>query len=247
MWPIADSNTLESEVEGVYIIGDVYTGPSTVVECIASGRLAVESAIDAVLGPEEEDEHDFSDEEEFSFEESEEMIKAEDAFFSELAEKRGRILSSKAWGDAEFAYTEALRCTECSYICDKCVDVCPNRANVAIDVRNTGFFEDPFQILHLDAFCNECGNCETFCPYDGGPYKEKFTLFNTMEDFTDSTNSGFFSDGQELWVRLDEKTIECEIDGDGLIAADAPLSDEAAAVIETVYTRYSYLLGCVEE
>src|SRR5690554_3146236 len=135
---------------------------------------------------------------------------------------------------------------ECSYVCNKCVDVCPNRANVAIDVRNTGFFEDPFQILHLDAFCNECGNCETFCPYDGGPYRKKFTLFNTKEDFDDSSNSGFWADGPEVLVRMEGRTVACSIDGDGLLAADAPIDDEAAAMIETIYTSYSYLLGYVE-
>ena len=31
--------------------------------------------------------------------------------------------------------------------------------------------------------CNECGNCETFCPYASAPYKDKFTLFNSEADF----------------------------------------------------------------
>ncbi|NMA22974.1 MAG: putative selenate reductase subunit YgfK, partial [Spirochaetales bacterium] len=250
-WPIADDESLESEVDDVYIIGDVYTGPSTIVRCIASGRKAVESAIDKILGPEDEDEHnhddDWDDDEDYSFEESEEIVAAENEFFAELAQKRSKILTSKIFGDAEFARIEAERCMECSYVCNKCVDVCPNRANVAIDVRNTGFFEDPFQILHLDAFCNECGNCETFCPYDGGPYRKKFTLFNTKEDFDDSSNSGFWADGPEVLVRMEGRTVACSIDGDGLLAADAPIDDEAAAMIETIYTSYSYLLGYVEE
>ena len=30
-----------------------------------------------------------------------------------------------------------------------------------------GGFRDEFQIVHIDAFCNECGNCATFCPWEG--------------------------------------------------------------------------------
>jgi len=137
---------------------------------------------------------------------------------------------------------------ECSYICNKCVDVCPNRANVAIDVRNTGVFSDPFQILHLDAYCNECGNCETFCPYDGGPYHNKFTLFSRNDDFENSENSGFFVEDDEILVRLDGKIFHCSLDGDGILTGDEEgITDEVAAIIEEVFTTYSYLLGYVSE
>ncbi len=251
-WPIVDEETLESQVADVFIIGDVQTGPSTVVRCIASGRKAVEAAIDKVLGAEDEayhyhdhDEDEFDDE--FDFEELEGEIAEENEYFDLLADKKSRILVSKKFGQQGFAETEAARCMECSYICNKCVDVCPNRANVAIDVRNTGLFDDPFQILHLDAFCNECGNCETFCPYDGGPYRKKFTLFNTKEDYDTSENSGFYADGPDILVRLDGRQVACSIDGDGLLVADAEISSEVAAMIETVYESYSYLLGYVEE
>ena len=36
--------------------------------------------------------------------------------------------------DAE-ARQEALRCVQCSTICDKCVEVCPNRANYAFTMQ----------------------------------------------------------------------------------------------------------------
>ena len=80
---------------------------------------------------------------------------------------------------------ERVRCLGCGSVCGNCVDVCPNRANqvVMVDGRE--------QILHIDALCNECGNCETFCPYDSAPYKEKFTLFETEKDMDESENPGF--------------------------------------------------------
>ena len=30
-------------------------------------------------------------------------------------------------------------------------------------------------------FCNECGNCDVFCPEDGGPYVEKPRFHGTVE------------------------------------------------------------------
>lgn len=263
-WPITDEETKETQVEDVYAIGDVQSGPSTVVQCIASARGAVEASIDKILGPEDEHEegcgcgHDhgpdeacesYEDDEDFTDEmDNEELTAAENEYFAELAEKKSRILLSKAFDDKKFAETEAKRCMECSYICNKCVDVCPNRANVALDVRNTGVFADPFQILHLDAYCNECGNCETFCPYDGGPYRKKFTLFSRHDDFESSENSGFFVEDDEILVRLDEEIFHCSLDGNGVLTGDKEgITDEVAAMIEEVFTTYSYLLGYVAE
>jgi putative selenate reductase len=288
-WPKTDKETLESEVEGVYAIGDVQSGPSTVVRCIASARTAVEACIDKVLGPLEEDEddddcccghdhgedhecscgHDHDedhecccgddededdecceedDEEELSPEEMEELTDDENAYFALINEKKSQILLSKKVSDKKFAETEAKRCLECSYMCNKCVEVCPNRANVAIDVRNTGVFDNPFQILHLDAYCNECGNCDTFCPWDGGPYRKKFTLFSRMDDFENSTNEGFYSDNGEIVVRFEGKIYNCSMDEDGILVGDQEgITDEVAALIEEVFTSYSYLLGIVED
>ncbi|MEP7191881.1 MAG: putative selenate reductase subunit YgfK, partial [Actinomycetota bacterium] len=76
----------------------------------------------------------------------------------------------------------------CDVICEVCTEVCPNRANVAITVAG---FADPAQIVHLDGLCNECGNCGTFCPHAGLPYKDKITIFWSREGFDDSTNVGF--------------------------------------------------------
>jgi len=51
--------------------------------------------------------------------------------------------------------------------------------------------------------CNECGNCATFCPHGGRPYKDKFTVFSTEEDFKNSENQGvLFRDGEKAGVRI---------------------------------------------
>jgi len=267
-WAAADRDTLMSDIEDVYVIGDASTGPSTVVQCIASGRKAVESAIDRVLsGYEDADEHececsddddcdcthdhehhhDEEEEEELSAQELAELEAAEDAFFSTIRSKKSTLEHSipvKPSIEA-FATRESIRCMECSYICNKCVDVCPNRANVAIDLRDRNdLFENPFQIVHLDAFCNECGNCGTFCPHQGSPYKDKLTLFSLERDFETSTNSGFLVQGEKVTVRengnLSVLSIgEDELEGEGV-------SEEVKAIIHEVVSNHSYLLGSVD-
>lgn len=126
------------------------------------------------------------------------------------------------------------RCLGCAAVCELCADVCPNRANVVIHVPGkTGA-----QILHVDGMCNECGNCAVFCPYEGKPYTDKFTLFWKEEDFHNSENEGFLLlEEGKLLVRLDGQVIQTDADQTAKLGADAE------AVIRTVLKEYSYLLG----
>lgn len=251
-------------VDKLWIIGDTKTGPSTVVRCIASAQEAVDEAIDRVYDDilKEDEEEDKKNctcaegecqceetvEEEVEEDEDEDSIREEeDSFFASIREKKASILLplNKGSKAKDFFEREAKRCLECSYYCNKCTEVCPNRANVMIDLRETGLFEDPFQILHLDAYCNECGNCAAFCPHDGGPYLKKFTLFSRMDDFENSTNSGFYAENDEVTIRLKDKIVKGYIDKDGKLVADVP--ETVKAMIETIFISYSYLLGPVEE
>ena len=259
----ADQNVLDAigvgEEGKVYIIGDTKTGPSTVVRCIASAQSAVDDAIDKVyediLSQDDdkkecdcEGECTCSSQEEEVVEDDEdidEIRSEENDFFASIREKKSSVLLSASKSSKDFLKTEAKRCLECSYYCNKCTEVCPNRANVMLDMRDTGLFDDPFQILHLDAYCNECGNCAAFCPHDGGPYLKKFTLFSRLDDFENSTNSGFYCENDQVKIRLDGKIIDGEIDKDGKLVADVP--EEVKAMVETVFVSYSYLLGPVEE
>jgi putative selenate reductase len=117
------------------------------------------------------------------------------------------------------ARAEAARCLQCSSFCDKCVEVCPNRANYTFlmaPVRWTlpvlaskdGGVEvvgsEPFQvvqarqILHIDDFCNECGNCATFCVHHGKPYTDKPRLFLQEVDFALEDHNAFFIKGSTI-------------------------------------------------
>lgn len=135
------------------------------------------------------------------------------------------------------AAREGDRCLECATVCEFCVDACPNRANVPILVLT----RSRPQILHLDALCTECGTCAALCPYDGAPYREKFTLFDREEDFAASENPGFVMLdflSRRVRVRLGEAVLEVS-----LRHADTPLPPHVQELMETVFTDYPYLLG----
>jgi putative selenate reductase len=89
--------------------------------------------------------------------------------------------------------------------CDKCVPVCPNDANftyvlpkleipvVRLHALEEGGYhreelaplklEEKHQIATYADLCNECGNCDIFCPEDGGPYILKPRFFGSEESF----------------------------------------------------------------
>jgi putative selenate reductase len=103
--------------------------------------------------------------------------------------------------DRDVAAVESGRCLECSLVCLKCVQVCPNRANVAIPMKPEDGARDAYQIVHLDSWCNDCGNCATFCPYNGAPYREKFTIFDSASALKRSSAPGVFSGRDSVYVR----------------------------------------------
>ena len=94
-------------------------------------------------------------------------------------------------------------------VCENCVDVCPNRANISIKVPGMAMN----QVIHVDYMCNECGNCKSFCPYASAPYKDKFTLFASEADMADSSNDGFAvinPETKECKVRLLGQISDCK-------------------------------------
>ena len=144
----------------------------------------------------------------------------------------------------EFAARESKRCLECNAICNKCVEVCPNRANIALKMEG---FKNAYQILHIDAYCNECGNCGRFCPWEGDPYKDKLTIFNLCEDFLDSKNNGFLWNGSTGSLRLGDTVYSlCRREGKMTASGEIPGQyGPVLDVIDQVERDHSYLLGPV--
>ncbi|MFI5362769.1 MAG: glutamate synthase [Elusimicrobiota bacterium] len=98
--------------------------------------------------------------------------------------------------------------------CDKCVPVCPNDANFTYDLprgevpivklrlegaswasRTDGSlrFDKKHQLANFADFCNECGNCDVFCPEDGGPYAVKPRFFGTRDAWEKTKDRDGFS------------------------------------------------------
>ena len=196
----------KTNLEGVYAGGDAMRGPATVVEGIADAQYFA----NAVIG----EAHKFA------------IPGKAVATREEAIAKKGILCES--------AKCEGDRCLTCNVVCQVCADVCPNRANVVIELP-----DGRQQILHVDRMCNECGNCAVFCPYDSAPYRDKFTLFLTKEGFDESVNNqGFLPlGGKKVLVRLNGRVFEADLDGRNDLPADIEV------FIWTVLTKYAYLMG----
>ena len=244
--PNVNTETLETNLKNVFIGGDVLRGPSTIVEAIADARKAAE----AVARKEIPNWKGLDKTLNLGFDQKEQI--------QEIYHKKGQLIPSVNSKDERvIAQCEAERCLECNTICNKCVDVCPNRANVAIKVDKQEYFKDIFQILHLDALCNECGNCASFCPYNGKPYKDKLTLFFTMEDFNNSTNNGFIitndSDDKLITLRFNGylSKLKININNELIMPVDYQYTNnnilselkKIFIVINTVLKNYNYLIN----
>lgn len=216
---IVNNKTNETSIKNVFIGGDALRGPSTVVESIADGKKAAEEIMHRSLKND-----DSSIDDVFNFINNQKRIGGIDT-------KKALLKNT----DTNHII-EASRCLGCNLLCSKCVDVCPNRANVSVAAKG---FKNAFQIIHIDSMCNECGNCGTFCPYDGLPYKDKPTLFRDLDAMIDSTNDGFyFADKDNIKLRVKESLLDININDDK-INPELKLYIELA---KTISSNYEYLI-----
>jgi putative selenate reductase len=121
--------------------------------------------------------------------------------------------------------------------CDKCIPVCPNDANFALPLapveipvwhhlwsagRWTSRAGEPLrlemqhQIAQFADFCNDCGNCDVFCPEDGGPYLVKPRFFGSEAQFEKHvSHDGFFvrvvGDAVQVRGRFEGREFELEL------------------------------------
>lgn len=108
--------------------------------------------------------------------------------------------------------------------CDLCIPACPNDAMfsysvepVSVDTETifadgdgfgteggSGFrVEKEHQLAVLEGACNECSNCEVYCPEHGAPFQVKERVFLSKEDYQQEQElSGFCRDGDRLLARL---------------------------------------------
>ncbi|MCL5028158.1 MAG: putative selenate reductase subunit YgfK [Bacteroidetes bacterium] len=229
--------TNETNLENVFVGGDALRGPSTVIESIADGKKAAESILikeGIKLTPEIKPGNIYDTEKRIQ----------------DIVERKGKIIDR-----SKIVNIESSRCLGCNILCNKCAEVCPNRANIALDSKLLGNgYKNAFQILHLDGLCNECGNCETFCPYSNAPYKTKPTLFWDKNIFNENNNDGFFismnnyNDILKINFRLNNKVGMFLCSKDGNVFSLDPANDNEETenflkFISNIIKNYSYLLN----
>ena len=231
----------------VYAGGDAARGPAIIIQACADGRRAAE-AICAEFG--------------IQFQQSpsgpavlsaDDILQVKRARARREAQHRPGMLPVAQRGGFDLveqtltedaARAEAARCLQCATLCEKCVEVCPNRANYTYLISPVSLtlpqlacrdgelvmageesfqVEQARQIIHIDDFCNECGNCATFCVHQGKPYLEKPRLFLRESDFEQEDDNAFYVEGaanadtirrreggREAWLSLENDAIAYE-------------------------------------
>jgi putative selenate reductase len=118
-------------------------------------------------------------------------------------------------------------------MCEECVHVCPHHAvfqfrlGVAeipsgraerTDWGWTWSWHEPTPIssrqqigIFVD-LCDGCGNCDTFCPEHGGPFRKKHRFFGSETDWRQDEEDGFFISLGQVQARIDGVGYTAEFD-----------------------------------
>ncbi len=211
-----DSIEYTTRIDNVFIGGDALRGASTAINAIGDGRKAANSIMD-IAGiefniPKPANGKGLS-KEDLIIKRSKRVFAPE---LNELPlEKRKSFDLVSETLDKKTIIDEASRCLYCDEICNICTTVCPNFANFSYSITPKSYrlqkavrtandtveiqedavaeITQQYQILNIANFCNECGNCNTFCPTSSAPYKEKPKIHLTAESFNESKEGYLFA------------------------------------------------------
>ena len=233
---LVHAGTRETSLPGLFAGGDVVHGPASVIQAIADGRAAAE-AIAARHGvlPAPEPQLDKGNSTAAMMDKKARLHSSQKVPVIPLTERSGFSEVIRTF-TPESAALEAARCLDCDDVCSLCVTVCPNRANHAYPMvpfqlelpvlvqrggRLVAEGSEPFavlqtvQTLNIADFCNECGNCATFCPTAGAPYQDKPRFWMDREGFLEAKGDAFRMErggnGLVLEARLGGKPHRLEV------------------------------------
>jgi len=206
-----DPVTFETSLPGVYAGGDVANdGPSSIVKAAAAGKAIADSVLGRRLSDADSTQVTPFDPATLLRRRShrEWRIPAPHTPLDDRDNFNEVVLTY----DDQHARAEASRCLDCDVYCSLCVGVCPNFAlqtyqtepfdlclpelrldGDAISVAPGSPYRvaQAFQIAVLTDFCNECGNCTTFCPTAGSPYRDKPRLYLDRQEFDAQQDNAF--------------------------------------------------------
>ena len=210
-----DPATLETSIANVYAGGDIIgDGPSNIVKACGDGRIIA----DAIIARHRDGEEAPKPEGDWPVFDHTELLRRRSRV--EPRVEIPHLVPAQRHGFAEVVITlpqvdaqrEASRCLDCDIMCSTCDSVCPNRAiftyqvqpqNLSIpqlglengvlvntDATSYRITQEP-QVAVLTDACNECGNCVTFCPTSGLPWRDKPRLFIHRGDFEAEADNAF--------------------------------------------------------
>ena len=210
----ADPHTSQTSLPNVFAGGDAVRGASTLINAVADGRHAAEtilarlglSAQAATATPSDERRPDLDG---LRIRQATRVMGP--ALPERSPEDRLDFDPAIRTLTEEEAMDESRRCLQCDLVCNVCTTVCPNRANVAllslpmphpeqvavrdgngvrVETLSNRRLEQSYQIVNIADACNECGNCATFCPSAGAPYRDKPRIHLSRESF-DNAPDGY--------------------------------------------------------
>lgn len=235
-----DSVTLETSAPGVYAGGDaVGSGPATIVKALGDGKRiarAIRAKFEGRAADGQKESALFVNRAEFQ---RRRVTRKFAVKAPERAPKDRRDFDEVVNTLSQrIAKEEASRCLDCDLLCSYCVGVCPNLALFTYEhapicktlplgrIKDSRWFAldgetikitQRYQVAVFADLCNECGNCVTFCPSAGKPYKDKPRIYSRRDEWERESNNAFLlerlADGAAIHSRIAGRTHTLSLNG----------------------------------
>ena len=208
--------TLETSLPGVFAGGDIIgTGPVSIVKAAGDGRRIAESIL-ARAG--DSPKPTSSTDPVWPVFDTTDLLRRRARTEPRVAIPHRPAADRRGFDEVVLTLTpgaaaqEAARCLDCDVMCSTCDGVCPNRA-ILTYTATPGVLDLPTFVLREDGStlsghvryrvaqgpqvavltdaCNECGNCVTFCPTSGRPWRDKPRLYLHRGDFESQDDNAF--------------------------------------------------------
>ena len=253
--PDASSGSYETEMNNVFMGGDALRGASTAINAIGDGRKVAQHIIELEKINFETKPTNIRKPKNYEWHLEQRALIRKPTVVKELSLKnRDNFNLVTPTLNKRQALAEARSCLLCDEFCSICTTVCPNLANITyqidpvqyivqeatiaqngkVDIKSAGTFkiDQQYQILNIANFCNECGNCSTFCPSSGAPYVDKPKMYLTKLDF-DKADNGFYLQNEEnkhfLIGKKDGKTFSLTVSNDEYLFEDATVNAQLSS------------------
>ncbi len=244
--------TLETNVAGVYAGGDaIGSGPATIVKALGDGKRIARAIRAKFEGPLPAAAPSAQETVSRARLQRHRATRAPAVVPSERELEHRRNFDEVVFTlDPAMAMKEAARCLDCDKLCSYCVGVCPNLALFTYEhtpmqkalplgkVEEGSWYplgsemvsiSQRYQVAVFADLCNECGNCVTFCPTAGKPYKDKPRIYSRRDEWERESDNAYllqkFRDGYAIEARIAGTTHRLEMNGD--IAYSSPMVSAA--------------------